>query len=156
MTTLIQSSSRARELSDVDGLAQLSFVVQNALSLRASQYGLSLSLARLLGVLRDRTPSVNELAILLELDKSSVSGLLTRAEARGLVERVPSSDDGRVVVVRLTKRGRSQVKKVASEFGSDAVSLLSLLSYKDASTLASLISRLVVAHAEAHGFDLFA
>lgn len=156
MTTVIPSPSKAVELSAVDGLAQLSFLVQDALSSRASKYGLSLSLARLLGVLRDRTPSVNELAALLELDKSSVSGLLTRAEARDLVERVPSPDDGRVVVVRLTKRGRSQVRKVASEFEADAISFLSLLSYKDASALASLISRLVVAHAEAHGVDLFA
>jgi hypothetical protein len=30
------------------------------------------------------------------------------------------------------------------------------LSYKDASALASLVSRLLVAHAEAHGVDLFA
>ena len=156
MTTLIQSPSRAVELSAVDGLAQLSFLVQNALSSRASQYGLSLSLARLLGVLRDRTPSVNELAVLLDLDKSSVSGLLTRAESRGLVERVPSPNDRRVVVIRLTKRGRSQVRKVASEFGADAVSLLSFLSYKDASALASLISRLVISHAESQGVDLFA
>ena len=115
-----------------------------------------MTLARLLGVLRDRTPSVNELAVFLDLDKSSVSGLITRAEERGLVERVPSLADGRVVVVRLTKRGRSQVRKFTSEFESDAVSLLSLLSYKDASALASLISRLLVAHAEAHGVDLFA
>jgi DNA-binding MarR family transcriptional regulator len=156
VTTLIPSPSRTAELSAVDGLAQLSFLVQEALASRASQYGLSLSLARLLGALRDRTPSVNELAILLDLDKSSVSGLLTRAEARDLVERVPSPEDGRVVVVRLTRRGRAQVKKVASEFEADAISFLSLLSYKDASTLASLISRLVVAHAESHGVDLFA
>jgi DNA-binding MarR family transcriptional regulator len=144
------------ELSAVDGLAQLSFLVQDALASRASQYGLSLSLARLLGVLRDRTPRVNELALLLDLDKSSVSGLLSRAETRDLVERVPSPDDGRVVVVRLTRRGRAQVRKVASEFEADAISLLSLLSYKDASALASLMSRLVVAHAEAQGLDLFA
>ncbi len=156
MTTLIQTPTKTVELSAVDGLAQLSFLIQDVLSSRASQHGLSLSLARLLGELRDRTPSVNELAVLLELDKSSVSGLISRAEERGLVERVPSMDDGRVVVVRLTKRGRSKVRKVASEYEADAVSLLSLLSYKDASALASLISRLLVAHAEAHGVDLFA
>jgi MarR family transcriptional regulator, lower aerobic nicotinate degradation pathway regulator len=156
VTTLIQSPSKTVELSAVDGLAQLSFLIQDVLSSRASKYGLSMTLARLLGVLRDRTPSVNELAVFLDLDKSSVSGLITRAEERGLVERVPSLADGRVVVVRLTKRGRSQVRKFTSEFESDAVSLLSLLSYKDASALASLISRLLVAHAEAHGVDLFA
>lgn len=156
MTTLIQSPTKTVELSAVDGLAQLSFLIHDVLSSRASRYGLSMSQTRLLGALRDRAPSVNELAVLLELDKSSVSGLISRAEERGLVERVPSPDDGRAVVVRLTKRGRSLVRKVAADFEADAVSLLSLLSYKDASALASLISRLLAAHAEAHGVDLFA
>ncbi|MGP8010701.1 MAG: MarR family transcriptional regulator, partial [Acidimicrobiales bacterium] len=77
------ASSINGELSAVDGAVQLSFLIQNSLSRLAAQYGLSLIQTRLLGVLRDRTPSMNELATLLELDKSSVTGLIDRAERRG-------------------------------------------------------------------------
>jgi DNA-binding MarR family transcriptional regulator len=90
----------------VDGLAQLSFLVQNALTRHAAGHGLSLAQTRLLGILRHREPTMNELARLLELDKSSITGLVDRAVRRGFVERVPSPSDGRAVLVRLTDKGR--------------------------------------------------
>jgi DNA-binding MarR family transcriptional regulator len=152
---LSEVSTPTRELSAVDGLVQLSFLIQNALSTRAEENGLSLIQTRLLGVLRDRTPSVNELAGLLELDKSSVSGLLSRAESRGLIERVASAADRRVVVVRLTRKGRSFVSKAAEAFEGDVARLLALLPPKEAATLAKLTSRLLVAHAEDRGVNLF-
>src|SRR6201999_1588681 len=89
------SSSSGEELSGVDGLAQLSFLIQNTLARRAAAQGLSLIQTRLLGVLRDREPTMNELAALLELDKSSITGLVDRAERRGLVARVRSDTDRR-------------------------------------------------------------
>jgi len=73
----LASGDRTRnELSAVDGLVQLSFLVQNALTRRAVDHGLSLIQTRLLGILRDREPGMNELATLLELDKSSITGLI--------------------------------------------------------------------------------
>lgn len=57
--------------------------------------GLSIVQARLLGILRDRRPTIKELANFLQLDKSSVTGLVDRAEERGLVQRTPSPVDGR-------------------------------------------------------------
>ena len=97
-----------QQLSPVDGLAQLSFVVQGMLERRAAEHGLSIIQARLLGVLRDRKPTMNELARLLGLDKSSVTGLVDRAERRGLVIRVPSTTDRRAVLVSLTDEGLGQ------------------------------------------------
>ena len=46
----------------MDGLAQLSFLIQGTLERRAAEHDLSLAQVRLLGVLRDRTPTMNELA----------------------------------------------------------------------------------------------
>ena len=63
-------------------MAQLAFLVHGLLEHRAAEQGLSVIQARLLGVLRDRTPTMNELARLLGLDKSSVTGLVNRAERR--------------------------------------------------------------------------
>jgi MarR family transcriptional regulator, lower aerobic nicotinate degradation pathway regulator len=143
-------------LSPADGLAQLSFLIHGLLERRAREHDLSITQTRLLGVLRDRRPTMNELARLLDLDKSSVTGLIDRAERRGLVERVPSATDRRAVLVRLTDQGRLFAAEAATRFGADVSLLLELLPPADRDALAGLISRLLVAHAADHGVDLFA
>src|SRR5205807_10254237 len=50
-------------------------------------------------------PAVGDLAGYLLLRPHSTVELIDRAEAAGLVERVPDASDGRVVRVRLTKDG---------------------------------------------------
>ena len=101
------------ELDPVDGLAQLAFVIMGMLERRAGEHDLSIAATRLLGVLRDREPTMQELARLLDLDKSSVTGLVNRAERRGLVARAPSAADRRAVRVRLTDEGRTLVAAAA-------------------------------------------
>ena len=143
-------------LDPVDGLAQLSFLVIGLIERRAAERDLSLAATRLLGVLRDREPTMNELARLLGLDKSSVTGLVDRAERRGLVERIPSAADRRSVIVRLTPSGREQVAAAAGLFARDVAALLSVLPARDQATLTRLVSRLLVAQAASQGIDLFA
>jgi DNA-binding MarR family transcriptional regulator len=144
-----------QRLSPVDGLAQLSFVVQGMLERRAAELGLSLIQARLLGVLRDREPTMNELARLLGLDKSSVTGLVDRAERRGLVTRVPSVTDRRVVLVSLTGDGRAAVSQAAACVETDVLTMLDRLPARDRDALSRLVSRLLVANAAEQGIDLF-
>ena len=74
---------------------------------------------------------MNELARLLELDKSSITGLVDRAERRGLVDRVPSPADGRAVLVRLTHEGRSLVSQVAARFEADVLKMFECLPVSD-------------------------
>ena len=145
----------AEQLSTVDGLAQLSFLTLGLLERRAGDHAISIIQTRLLGVLRDRTPTMNELATLLGLDKSSATGLVDRAERRGLVTRVPSSSDRRVVLVDLTDAGRALVAEVAAGFEADVATLLEPLLPADRSSLTRLVSRLLVAQAAANGVDLF-
>jgi MarR family transcriptional regulator, lower aerobic nicotinate degradation pathway regulator len=144
------------QLSPVDALAQLSFVITGMLERRAAEQDLSLAATRLLGVLRDREPTMNELARMLELDKSSVTGLVDRAERRGLVTRVPSAADRRSVLVRLTAEGQAQVSAAAGLFAADVAGLLDVLPPRDRAALTRLVSRLLAAHAARHGIDLFA
>jgi DNA-binding MarR family transcriptional regulator len=145
-SALPSRDSRAEgEWSAVDGLAQLSFLIQSTLARRTAGIGMSLIQTRLLGVLRDRQPSMNGLARLLELDKSSVTGLIDRAERRGLVERVPSTGDRRAVFVRLTDEGRSLVSEVSAQFEEDVSTLLDLLQAADRDALSALVNRLLVA-----------
>jgi DNA-binding MarR family transcriptional regulator len=123
---------------------------------RAGQRGFSLIQTRLLGVLRDRRPTINELATLLGLDKSSVSGLVDRAERRGLVRRVPSTTDRRSVLVDLTKDGCALANKVAAQFGADVAAILGSLPAADRAALTDLLSRVLVNHATGRGVDLLA
>ena len=156
MTTRTGGAPRAREqLSPVDGLAQLSFVIQGMLERRAAEHDLSIIQTRLLGVLRDRKPTMNELARFLGLDKSSVTGLVDRAERRGLVARVPSTTDRRAVLVSLTDDGRSLISHAAAGFEADVSALLFCLPPRERDMLSRTVSRLLVAHAADQGIDLF-
>jgi DNA-binding MarR family transcriptional regulator len=102
------------DLGIVDALAQLSFLVQSVLGKVAGEHGLSVIQLRLLGVLRDREPGMQELARHLELDKSSVTGLVDRAERRALVRRTPAAHDRRSLRVSLTDEGR-ELARLATE-----------------------------------------
>jgi MarR family transcriptional regulator, lower aerobic nicotinate degradation pathway regulator len=146
----------AAQLSPVDGLAQLSFVISGLLERRAAEHDLSLAATRLLGVLRDREPTMNELARLLDLDKSSVTGLVDRAERRGLVTRVRSPADRRSVLVRLTAQGQELVSGTAEQFAADVTAMLGHLPARDQAALVRLVSRLMVGYAAGRGIDLFA
>jgi len=148
-------AAAAGYISPVDGLAQLAFVVHGILERRAADHDLSTTQARLLGVLRDRTPTMNELGKLLGLDKSSVSGLVDRAERRGLVTRVPSTEDRRAVLVSLTDHGRSLMSRAATGFGADVSAMLDVVPPSDRDTLSEIVSRLLVAYAASQGVDLF-
>jgi DNA-binding MarR family transcriptional regulator len=143
-------------LSPVDGLAQLSFLVCGTLERLAAEHDISIIQTRLLGVLRDRMPTMNQLAKLLGLDKSSVTGLVDRAERRGLVARVPSTTDRRAVLVNLTDDGRSLASAVSTRFEAEISTMLDRLRPRDRLALTRIVSRLLVAHAADQGVDLFA
>jgi len=145
------AARRAGDLGPVDGLAQLSFLVQGALARITAEHDLSIIQTRLLGVLRDRTPSMNALASHLELDKSSVTGLVDRAEQRGLVRRKASVEDRRAVEVSITPAGRKLVQRVEAAFAERIALLLAPLSATERAALSALATRIVVGEAAARG-----
>jgi len=61
----------------------------------------------------NQPPAVGDLAGYLLLRPHSTVELIDRAEAAGLVERVPDDNDGRVVRVRLTRDGDRIVHRLA-------------------------------------------
>ncbi|MGI8448479.1 MAG: MarR family winged helix-turn-helix transcriptional regulator [Streptosporangiaceae bacterium] len=138
----------------VDGLAQLSFLVQNALAQIAAQHNLSIIQTRLLGVLRDREPTMNALGRLLALDKSSISGLVDRAQRRGLVTRSVSATDRRAFQVSITESGRQLVEQVAASFTGRVETFTVGLPDADRQLLAQLAARIVAADADRRGIDL--
>jgi len=58
--------------------------------------------------------TIGELAERLKIAAHSAVGLVDRLEAGGLVKRGASDQDRRRVLVRLTKRGRGKLEKLAS------------------------------------------
>lgn len=150
------AAEEARRLSTVDGLVQLSFLILGTLERRAAEHGLSLTQTRLLGVLRDRTPPMTELATLLGLDKSSITGLVDRAERRELVQRAASKADGRAVLVSLTDSARVLISRLAAEFEADVAAILRGLRASDREALTRIATGILVTHARSDGIDLFA
>ncbi len=144
----------APRLSPVDALAQLSFVVQGLLERRAEEHDLSIIQTRLLGVLRDRRPTMHELAQLLDLEKSSVTGLVDRAERRGLVTRMRSDVDRRAVLVGLTDAGRALVTDAAAAFGTDVEALLAHVPAPDRDRLVRVATDVLAGHAAERGINL--
>lgn len=145
-----------RDLGLVDALAQLSFVVQGALGRIARAHDLSLVQARLLGILRDRRPTIKELANYLQLDKSSVTGLIDRAEERGLVRRTASPLDGRSVQVRHTPAGLRLIEEVATAFEAELSVLVADLRSANRDRLSALSTHVVATDAQRRGIQIFA
>ncbi|WP_406335579.1 MarR family winged helix-turn-helix transcriptional regulator [Streptomyces sp. NBC_00203] len=127
----------------VDALVQLSFLIQGALTRIASEHDLSLIQVRLLGILRDRRPGMLELARHLGLDKSSMTGLVTRAEKRGLVQRTPSPHDGRAVLVGLTPLGRQLTDQCTAEMDEQITALTAPLTTTEHTQIRALAAKLL-------------
>jgi DNA-binding MarR family transcriptional regulator len=127
----------------VDALAQLSWHVQGQIAEAAAARGVSASLLRLLGILRDREPEMLELARHLQLDKSSVTGLVARAEGRGLVERAPGAGDRRTVIVRLTGEGRALAGELEREVQSRLGIVIDAMSARAQADLVAIVDTAV-------------
>ncbi|MDG6105834.1 MarR family transcriptional regulator [Dactylosporangium aurantiacum] len=89
-----------------EALVLNAFQVMGVLTRTGAEHDLSLTQLRVLGILRDRRLQVTELAAYLGLDKSTMSGLIDRAERRGLLARDKNPDDRRAVDVYMTDAGQ--------------------------------------------------
>ncbi|MFD8686093.1 MarR family winged helix-turn-helix transcriptional regulator [Streptomyces sp. NPDC059651] len=99
----------------VDGLVRSAFQIMGVLTRIGAEHDLSLTQLRVLGILRDRSPRMSDLAAFLGLDKSTMSGLIARAERRGLLTRGTSPEDKRAVVVLITDEGRALIQRLYEE-----------------------------------------
>jgi DNA-binding MarR family transcriptional regulator len=129
-------------VAQLTGFAAL---VQAAHERSARKHDLSPTLARMLSLLNGRSPTMNELATLLGLDKSSTSGLVDRAQRRGLVRRVPSQLDRRSVRVRLTKQGGELNETLSNSLSKEVAAVLEPLTDADRQTLAGSLRTILSA-----------
>jgi DNA-binding MarR family transcriptional regulator len=137
-----------------DALVELSFLIQATLARLAGEHDLSLTQIRLLGILRDRQPGIVELASVLNLDKSSVSGLVDRAQRRGLVGRAAStSSDRRAIRVVLTKAGRRLARQFAARVSEEIAELVKDLSPAQRERFAVQAARIVASSGMTRGLE---
>jgi DNA-binding MarR family transcriptional regulator len=71
--------------------------------------------------------TVTELAERMQLTQSTVTELVTRAEAAGLLDREQSADDARVFWLHLTDNGEARLARTVARVGCERQRLLELL-----------------------------
>jgi DNA-binding MarR family transcriptional regulator len=139
MTIPGEAGAGQREL--IDALVRSSFAVMAVLSRIGAEHDLSLTQLRMLGILRDRRVTMSELADHLGLDKSTISGLVSRAEKRRLIERAPNPADGRAVDVFLTAAGSELAGRGAAQVARALSPMTGELTAGQARQLTALLER---------------
>jgi DNA-binding MarR family transcriptional regulator len=91
---------------------------------------------------------VTELAEYLGLEKSTMSGLVERAEKRGLLERGPSESDRRGVQVSITRDGLKLAARVYSHVEQSLLPMINTLGAAERTRLSGLLERLLRSGAE--------
>ncbi|SEK16166.1 DNA-binding transcriptional regulator, MarR family [Variovorax sp. OK212] len=125
-----------------NALVTTAFVTMAVINKIGAENDLSLSLIRVLGILWDRRPRMTELADYLGLEKQTMSGLIARAEKRGLVARAPNEDDGRATDVFLTSDGAKLVKRLRVQGQQALAPIVEQLSASDQQLLQKLLQRM--------------
>jgi DNA-binding MarR family transcriptional regulator len=127
----------------IDALVMTSFATMAVLNRIAAEHDLSLTQLRVLAILRDRRIKMSELTNYLGLDRSTVSGLVDRAEKRGLLQRAPNPHDGRGVDVFLAPSGMRLAERGVAEVAQSLAPMISVLTPAEGRRLASLLVRMV-------------
>jgi DNA-binding MarR family transcriptional regulator len=93
----------------------------------------------LMDLAQDGPMSHGRLATCLRLEKSTVSRLVRQLEKRGWIERYGASGDGRVVLIRLTRKGRRAASRLDNARRAKFETLLAAIpTDKRSSTIAAL------------------
>lgn len=102
-------------LGTASGLVRLTFLVQNLYAEVGRGCDLTVAQAQMLCSLSDRSIGMAELSGLLCLERSSLTGLVDRAQQRGLVVREDDPHDRRAVKVALTPAGSAALHRFHDE-----------------------------------------
>lgn len=125
------------------GLVRLTFLVQNLYTEVSKDCGLTVAQGQLLCTLSDQAVGMAELADVLELERSSLTGLVDRAEQRGLVVRQSDPHDRRAVKVSLTETGATAVHRFHDELTRRLDALLAQLPATERERFGRTLSRIV-------------
>jgi len=113
------------------GLFQLSCLVQSIYARIAERHNLTPVQARLLCTLDAGPKGMAELARCFGVEKAALTGLVDRAERRGLAKRSPVPGDRRALRVTPTDTGRGAAATFHAEVNAELSHLLSPLAPQD-------------------------
>jgi DNA-binding MarR family transcriptional regulator len=86
--------------------------------------------------------SQNQLGRLTAMDVATIKGVIDRLSARGLTETSPDPDDGRRLLVSLTRAGQQMAEKAASNALAITKETLAPLDARERETLFALLNKL--------------
>jgi DNA-binding MarR family transcriptional regulator len=140
------------QLDDADRLVQLSRLVQGAFARIADRHHLTPVQARLLCVLAQGPMGMTDLARCCGVEKAALTGLVDRAERRGLAERAPVPGDRRALRVTLTNAGRQAAAAFHAEVTAELSQLLSPLASQDREQFRTAMAKITQATGRTAGW----
>lgn len=125
-------------------LVHLMTLMRREVESRMAEHGLTDAQWKPLWMLKSgRASTAHELARQAMIDAGAITRMVDRLEAKGLIERVRSEADRRVVHLRLTEAGEAAVANVPHVLASVNNDFLRGFSDKDFQQLHQLLDRLV-------------
>jgi DNA-binding MarR family transcriptional regulator len=114
-------------------------------------HGLSMTHFHILAILQGDGPTpMSRLADQLGVALPNLTGVITRMEERGVVERIHDADDRRVVLARITPAGREIVQRVEGARLDHMRELVSALTSDEQATVLHALQTLTAAHRRVH------
>lgn len=108
LTAVLAQSDRSPSVVATRALVRAAFLFTDGPDRPYRAFGLSLSEVDVLGAIAraERTAlTCSEIAAATLITKGGITGILDRLETRRLVERAPSRDDRRSIMIQLTEKG---------------------------------------------------
>lgn len=136
----------AQGLDLIAGLIRSAALVQDILAAASAEHGLTSQQSQLMCVVGEEPSSMMRLGELMRISKSSVTGLVQRAEQSGLVQRAPDPGDGRSTLTMLTEKGRRANAAFRGTVGQRLETIVETLPTEERSSLTAALSRIVVTH----------
>jgi DNA-binding MarR family transcriptional regulator len=125
------------------GLIQLTHVVQDIHARLAQRHDLAPIQAKLLCVLAGGPRGMTELAHCFGVEKAALTGLVDRAERRGLATRSPAPGDRRALRVTLTDSGREAAAAFHADATAELNELVRALAPDDRERFSAAVARII-------------
>lgn len=138
------------DLDAATGLVQLTTLVQAIYARVSERHDLTPVQAKLLSVLLEGPRGMAELACCFGVEKAALTGLMDRAERRGLARRSPVPGDRRALQVTLTDAGHRAAAAFNAEVSAELSRLVAPLTAQDREhfrcAMAEIIARCRTSH----------
>jgi DNA-binding MarR family transcriptional regulator len=87
--------------------------------------------------------TVTEISNLLQITPAGVTHLINPLEQTGYIERLPDTNDRRIVLIGLTAKGTQVAESLISEVQENLIGLVNHLGEEDSKTLVRLMSKAI-------------